>query len=119
LLKSVGKGERLGYGCTFAAARETLVGTVPIGYGDGYPRALSNRGRVIIRGAFAPVVGRVSMDLTLIDVTEVSGVALDDEVTLLGRVGELSISAEDIAGKTGTISYEITCGVSDRVCRTC
>src|SRR5205807_21893 len=117
LLKRIEKGEHLGYGCTFEAARKTLVATLPVGYEDGYPRALSNNGQVILRGAYAPIIGRVSMDLTLIDVTDVSGVAVDDQVTLLGRNGELSISAEALAGKTGTMSYEITCGVSDRVRR--
>src|SRR6266851_1766425 len=117
LLKKVGKGEKLGYGCTFETARDSLIATIPIGYDDGYRRALSNRGRVIVRGAFAPVVGKVSMDLTLIDVTDVPGVSLDDEVTLLGRDGALAISAEDLAELAGTISYEITCGISSRVPR--
>jgi alanine racemase len=117
LLKTVGKGEKLGYGGIFQTTRESLIATVPIGYDDGYRRSLSNRGRVIVGGAFAPVVGRVSMDLTLIDVTEVPGVSLDDQVTLLGRDGELSITAEDLGELAGTISYEITCGVSARVPR--
>jgi len=118
LLKSVGKGEKLGYGCTFETTRESRIATVPIGYDDGYRRALSNRGRVIVGGTFAPVVGRVSMDLTLIDVTEVPGASLHDEVTLLGNDGALSITAEDLAEAAGTISYEITCGISGRVPRT-
>ena len=90
---------------------------MPIGYDDGYRRALSNRGRVIVRGKFAPVVGRVSMDLTLIDVTDVAGVSRDDQVTLLGKEGELAITAEDVAELAGTISYEIACSVSNRVPR--
>jgi len=117
LLKNVGKSEKLGYGCSFETRRESLIATIPIGYDDGYRRALSNRGRVIVRGKFAPVVGRVSMDLTLIDVTEVPGVSLDDQVTLLGRDGDLSITAEEVAETAGTISYEITCGISARVPR--
>ena len=117
LLKTVGRGAKLGYGCTFETDRESLIATVPIGYDDGYRRALSNRGRVIVGGKFAPVVGRVSMDLTLIDVTDVPGVSLDDQVTLLGRDGELSIAAEEVAELAGTISYEITCGISGRVPR--
>jgi alanine racemase len=117
LLKKVDKGEKLGYDCTYETTRESLIATIPIGYDDGYPRALSNRGQVIVRGKFAPVVGRVSMDLTLIDVTDVPGVSLDDEVTLLGRDGELTITAEDIAELAGTISYEIACGISSRVPR--
>jgi len=117
LLKKVDKGEKLGYDCTFETVRESLIATLPIGYDDGFPRALSNRGRVIVRGKFAPVVGRVSMDLTLIDVTDIADVSLNDQVTLLGREGELAITAEDIAELTGTISYEIACGISSRVPR--
>lgn len=117
LLKTVGKGDKLGYGCSFETRRESLIATIPIGYDDGYRRALSSRGRVIVGGKFAPVVGRVSMDLTLIDVTDVPGVALADQVTLLGRDGDLSITAEEVAETAGTISYEITCGISARVPR--
>lgn len=117
LLKTVGSGEKLGYGCSFETSRESLIATIPIGYDDGYPRALSNRGRVIISEKFAPVVGRVSMDLILVDVTDVSGVSLNDRVTLLGRDGDVSITAEEIAKTAGTISYEISCGISSRVPR--
>lgn len=120
LLKWVPQGETLGYGCTFEASRKTLVATLPIGYHDGYMRGLSNRGHVIVRGVFAPVVGRVSMDLTLIDVTNVAGVELYDEVTLLGHDhlgSDHLISAEELAKVAGTFSYEVTCGISDRVPR--
>lgn len=117
LLKTVGKGEKLGYGCSFETSRESLIATIPIGYDDGYPRALSNRGRVIVSGKFAPVVGRVSMDLTLIDVTDVPEVSLNDQVTLLGQDGDVSITAEEMATTAGTISYEISCGISSRVPR--
>ena len=117
LLKKVDRGEKLGYDCTYETTRESLIATLPIGYDDGYPRAMSNRGRVIVRGEFAPVVGRVSMDLTLIDVTDVAGVSLDDQVTLLGKDGELLITAEEVAELAGTISYEIACGISNRVSR--
>ncbi|HEX5706948.1 MAG TPA: alanine racemase [Pyrinomonadaceae bacterium] len=117
LVKMVHSGETLGYGCTFVAARETLVATVPVGYHDGYTRALSNRGRVIVRGNYAPVVGRISMDLTLVDVTDVAGVRVGDVVTLLGEEGALAVPAEDLARTAGTISYEITCGISHRVPR--
>jgi len=117
LLKKVPRGEHLGYGCTFETKRDSLIATLPIGYYDGYRRALSNRGSVIVRGEFAPVVGRVSMDLTLVDVTEVAGVSLNDQVILLGEVGKLSISAEEIGAMIKTISYEITCGISARVPR--
>ncbi len=94
-----------------------VVATLPLGYDDGYVRALSNRGRVIVRGRYAPVVGRISMDLTLIDVTDIEDVAIGDRVTLLGEDGALSVPAEDIAKTANTLSYEITCGISDRVPR--
>lgn len=117
LLKWVPQGETVGYGCTFEAARKTLVATIPIGYDDGYRRALSNRGHAIIRGVYATVIGRISMDLTLIDVTNVPGVEIDDEVILMGAAGDLHVTAEDLAKTAGTLSYEVTCGVGARVIR--
>lgn len=117
LLKRVPVGETLGYGRTHALARDSLIATLPVGYADGFPRALSNRGRVLVRGHFAPVVGRVSMDLTIIDVTDVPGVECDDAVTLIGADGNQAITAEECARTAGTISYEITCGVGARVPR--
>jgi alanine racemase len=117
LLKNVPQGEYLGYGCTFQTQRDSLIATIPIGYDDGYRRALSHQARAIVRGKLAPVVGRVSMDLTLVDVTDVADVSLDDRVTLLGAGGESSITAEDLGELAGTVSYEITCGISNRVPR--
>ena len=120
LLKWVPPGETIGYGCTFEASRRSLIATLPVGYHDGYMRGLSNRAHVIVRGVYAPVVGRVSMDLTLIDVTNVPGVEVDDQVTLLGwnrDYAELKIPAEDLARIAGTLSYEVTCGVGERVPR--
>ena len=116
-LKQVKKGEMLGYGGTFETQRDSVIATIPIGYDDGYRRIFSNKARVIVRNQFAPVVGRVSMDLTIIDVTEVPDVAVDDRVTLLGSSGECSITAEDLGELAETISYEITCGISNRVPR--
>lgn len=118
LLKWVPEGETIGYGCTFEASRKTLIATLPVGYHDGYMRGLSNRANVIVRGAYATVVGRVSMDLTLVDVTNVKGVEVGDQVTLLGsdQAGH-SITAEDLARIVGTFSYEVTCGISPRVPR--
>ena len=117
LLKWVPQGETIGYGCTFEASRKSLVATIPIGYDDGYLRGLSNRSHVIVRGTYAPVVGRISMDLTILDVTSVEGVEIGDTVTLLGRVGELEIPAEELARIAGTLSYEVTCGIGERVPR--
>lgn len=117
LLKWVGAGETVGYGCTFEAANKTLVATIPIGYDDGYMRTLSNRGHAIVRGQHVTVIGRVSMDLTILDVTNVPDVEIDDEVILLGAAGDASITAEQIAKKAGTLSYEVTCGIGPRVPR--
>jgi alanine racemase len=116
-LKSIPAGETLGYGRTFVTDRDTLVATIPIGYADGFPRSLSNRGQVIIRSGLAPVIGRVSMDWTIVDVTDIPGATIGDEVLILGSSGEKTISAESIAQIADTISYEITCGISARVPR--
>jgi alanine racemase len=117
MLKTVSAGTPLGYGCSFITQRESRIGTIPIGYADGFHRAHSNEGRVILRGQFAPVVGRVSMDLTILDVTDVAGVALGDEVILIGEQGGLRISAEDVAARISTISYEVVTSISARVPR--
>jgi len=117
LLKTVPAGNPLGYGGTFVTARESRIAPLPIGYEDGLGRELSNRGKVIVRGELAPIVGRVSMDLTLADVTDVSDAAVGDEVVVIGRQGGSVITAEQVAAQAGTISYEVTCRISDRVPR--
>jgi alanine racemase len=117
MLKTVPAGTSLGYGCTFKTERESRIATIPLGYADGLRRAHSNNGRVIVRGRFAPIAGRVSMDLTIIDVTDVPDVKLGDEVILIGEQSGSRITAEDVAGQIGTISYEIVTGVSSRVPR--
>lgn len=116
-LKSVPKGETLGYSRTFTTERNSMIATIPIGYQDGFPRTLSNKGRVIIKGRFVPVVGRVSMDWTILDVTEIPDVQVEDEVILIGETENLKVTAEEIAQLTDTISYEITCGINRRVYR--
>jgi alanine racemase len=116
-LKKVPAGETVGYGRTFTASRESLIATIPIGYQDGYSRTLSNASRAIVRGCFAPVAGRISMDWTTLDVTGVTGVEVDDEVILIGEQDGLEVTAEELAGLTNTISYEITCGINRRVPR--
>lgn len=116
-LKTVPAGTPLGYGRTFVTAHESRIGTIPAGYADGFRRAFSNNGQVIVRGGFAPVVGRVSMDLTIIDLTGIEGASLGDEVTLIGENGGLALRAEDLAARIGTISYEIVTGISSRVPR--
>lgn len=116
-LKKIPKGDTLGYGRTFIAGKELIIATIPIGYQDGYNRSLSNCGRVIVNNHLAPVVGRISMDWTIIDVTDIPNVKINDEVLLIGESEKLKITAEELAAKTGTISYEITCGINRRVTR--
>jgi len=116
-LKQLDKGSFIGYGTTFKTKRKSRIATLPVGYADGYNRLLSNQGEVLIRGKRAPVVGRVSMDLVTIDVTRVRGAEVGDEVVLLGAQGKEEITAEELARKTKTISYEVFCQVSARVPR--
>ncbi len=116
-LKPVPSGSPLGYGGTFVTARESRIATLAIGYEDGLSRALSNQGNVIVREQLAPIVGRVSMDLTLVDVTDLEGASVGDEAVIIGRQGSTQITAEEVAGQIGTLSYEVTCGISDRVPR--
>ena len=116
-LHSVPKGDRVGYGGTFVAARNTVVATLPVGYGDGLPWRSGNRGWVIVRGRKAPVIGRISMDQTTVDVTDVPGVSLGDEVVLIGKQGDRSITAENWAAWASTINYEITTGILPRARR--
>jgi alanine racemase len=116
-LKDLPEGHVVGYGKTFTTARPSRIATIPAGYADGYSRGLSNRGVVLVRGKRAPIAGRVSMDMTNIDVTDIPGVAVGDEVVLLGSQGSETITVEEIAKKLDTISYEVFCGVSARVPR--
>jgi alanine racemase len=116
-LKRVPAGTCLGYGRTFVTKRESLIATLPVGYADGYRRMFSNRGAVLVRGCRAPVAGRVSMDLTTIDVTDIAKVQQGDEVTLLGRQGDVKISADEMASWADTISYEILTSIGTRVPR--
>lgn len=115
LLKKIKKGETLGYGRTFIAEKDSVIATIPIGYQDGYKRNLSNCARVIVNGKFANVVGRISMDWTILDVTDIPNVQIGNRVILIGEENGLKITAEELAQKTDTISYEITCGIDRRV----
>jgi len=117
LVKKVNAGESLGYNRTFVAKRDSVIGTAPIGYNDGLRRGLSNNGNAIVNGVRAPIVGRVSMDWTILDLTEVSDPQKGDDVVFIGSNGEASITAEELAGSLKTLSYEITCGISYRVPR--
>ena len=116
-LKKVVAGVPISYGRTFTTKRDSLIATLPIGYADGYSRSLSNRGTVLVRGVRAPILGRVCMDMCMVDVTDVPGVREGDEAVLIGSQGGERITAGDIAGQTGTIAYEVLCGISSRVPR--
>jgi alanine racemase len=116
-LKRVPAGTRISYGGTYITQRESLIATLPVGYGDGYNRLLSNRGEVLLRGKRVPVIGRICMDLTMVDATDVEGASVGDEVVLMGGQGGDEIRAEEIAEKIGTISYEVLCMVGKRVPR--
>jgi alanine racemase len=116
-LKSVPTKARISYGGTFVTKRESLIATLPIGYADGYSCQLSNQGEVLIRGKRVPVIGRVCMDLTMVDVTDVPKVSIGDEAVLIGRQGRDRITADEIAKKVGSIPYEVLCSVGKRVPR--
>lgn len=116
-IKKVPPGTPISYGRTFVTERESLVATIPMGYADGLPRRLSGAGEVLVRGQRAPIVGLVCMDLAMVDVTEVEGVSTGDEVVVIGTSGREVITAEEVAEKAGTISYEIFCNISPRVPR--
>lgn len=117
LVKRVPRGRGLSYGRTFVTSRDSVIATVPVGYADGYPWSLSNRGFVLVAGRRAPVVGRVCMDLTLVDVTDAGAVRPGDEVVLLGRQGGAEIRVEDLAEAAGTLPYEILSRIGRRVPR--
>ena len=117
LLKDFPEGYGIGYGSTYITKKQTRIATIPVGYGDGYAFILSNQGEALIRGKRAPIVGRVSMDLCTIDVTHIPDCAVGDEVVLLGRQGNQYISANEIAAKAQTISYEVLCALGKRAPR--
>jgi alanine racemase len=116
-VKDVIPGQAVGYGGTFVTQQPMRIAVLPVGYADGFHRLLSNRGRVIIRGEYAPVIGRVSMDLTTIDVTLVPGIEVGDEVILIGESNGKGIDAGEHARLCETIPYEILCSISKRVPR--
>jgi len=116
-LRNFGADQPLGYGATYVTKAPAHVAVLPVGYADGYNRQLSNRGRVIVRGHYAPIVGRISMDLTLVDVTGIPGIAMGDEVILLGSSEGLSVDALEHAELANSTPYEILCNISKRVPR--
>lgn len=116
-VKPVTAGETVGYGRTWTAPRDTWIATVAVGYGDGYSRSLSNRGRMLVGGASYPIAGRVSMDQTTIDLGPEPAVSVGDDVVLIGRSGEAEITVAELARLQGTISYEVTTAIGRRVAR--
>jgi alanine racemase len=116
-LRDFGANQPLGYGATYVTRAPAHVAVLPVGYADGYNRQLSNRGRVIVREHYAPIVGRISMDLTLVDVTGIPGIAVGDEVILLGAGESLSVDAIEHAELANSTPYEILCNISKRVPR--
>ena len=116
-VKEIPAGAQIGYGGIFHAPETMRIAVLAVGYADGIPHRLSNRGRVIVRGKYAPILGAVSMDLTTIDVTHCPEVHTGEAVTILGSEGGLTIDAQEIARQAGTISYSVLCGISSRVKR--
>ncbi len=114
-VKTLEKGREISYGGTYTTDKDTVVATVPVGYADGYPRSLSNKGRVIVKGQYAPILGRVCMDQLMIDVTGIDGVCVEDEVTLVGTDGGAQLSIEEVSELAGSFNYEQTCSLARRV----
>ncbi len=116
-IKKIPQGSFIGYGCTYRTTRETVLGVLPVGYYDGYSRNLSNYSYVLIKGHRAPLRGRVCMDFIMVDITDIPGVNLEDEVTLLGQDGEEVISADYLAGLASTINYDIVTRINNLIPR--
>ncbi len=116
-VKTIGAGEEIGYGGTYTTTGRTVVATIPVGYADGYPRALSGKGRVLVHGQSAKIIGRVCMDQFMVDVTNIEGVKEGDIVTLAGRDGDEYISIEEVAGMAYSFNYEFVCNIGKRVPR--
>lgn len=117
MVKHIEAGESVSYGRTFTASRPSVIATVTTGYADGYNRLLSNKGFVMIQGKKAPIVGRICMDQTMVDVTEIPGVKMGDTVVLMGECGDLNYDANAMAADLNTIGYEVICDISKRVQR--
>jgi alanine racemase len=116
-LRDVGAGQAIGYSGAYVAAAPARIAALPVGYADGLNRRLSSRGRVIVNDQYAPIVGNISMDLTLIDVTEIPGAAIGSEAIIIGRSADCAVTAADHAALAGTIPYEVLCNISKRVPR--
>lgn len=117
-IKTLEAGREVSYGGTFKTTEPRVIATIPVGYADGYPRCLSNKGRVIINGQYAPIVGRVCMDQFMVDVTDVDGAELDSTVTLVGKDGDAELSMEEVSNAAYSFNYELPCRIARRVPRT-
>lgn len=117
-IKTLEAGREVSYGGTFKTTEPRVIATIPVGYADGYPRCLSNKGRVIINGQYAPIVGRVCMDQFMVDVTDIDGAELDSIVTLVGKDGDAELSMEEVSNAAYSFNYELPCRVARRVPRT-
>lgn len=116
-VKEIEKGTQVSYGGTFEAEHKMTIATIPVGYGDGYPRSLSNKGYVLIKGEKAPILGRVCMDQFMVDVTHIPGVQNGDEVTLIGRDADKQITMEELGDLSGRFNYELACDLGKRIPR--
>ena len=116
-IKEIPAGTPISYGGTFVSDKKMRVATVPVGYGDGYPRSLSNKGYVLIRGKKSPILGRVCMDQMMVDVTNIPEACEYDKVTLIGRDKDEEITADFLGELSGRFNYELTCDISKRVPR--
>ena len=116
-VKELQKGQTVSYGSKFVADKPTKVATIPLGYGDGYPRSLSSKGYVLIRGRKAPILGRVCMDQFMVDVTQIPEAKEGDLVTLIGQNGEEIITANDLGELSGRFNYELVCDLNQRLPR--
>lgn len=116
-IKTLEAGREISYGGTYVTDKETVVATIPVGYADGYPRCLSNIGRVIVNGKYAPILGRVCMDQFMVDITGIPDVKEENEVTLVGCDGELTLTMEEVSEMAHSFNYELPCRISRRVPR--
>lgn len=117
-LKTLEAGREISYGGTYVTTKNTVVATIPVGYADGYPRSLSNIGKVIINGKYAPILGRVCMDQFMVDVTDIDDIKIGTKVTLVGKDGDARLTMEEVSEAAGSFNYELPCRISRRVPRT-
>jgi alanine racemase len=117
LIKTLEEGATVSYGCTFTAPRKMQIAVLPIGYWDGYNRLLSNKGRVIIKDKYARVLGRVAMNMTMVDISSIKNAKVGDDVVLIGKSASKQVSADEMAGLCGTIGYEIVCDINQNIKR--